>query len=205
MSNILVSFWVVVSFFLGIHGTRNNFLSPIFGLESAAAEWECPVLLASLIHSWRESRRRDRHPWWLTSRTDWGDRPPRKRKKKKYTTSRRSPHFKQERIAVAKQKILWTQKKAKKWLWERPWRIQHIRTVSSQSEACTHSTCRFRYSCPTVVVLSIHFWGAPDNVNLTYRGSRVTVAIVNMQRRNIQVVLPDFFSSPSYFLQKLKR
>jgi hypothetical protein len=39
-----------------------------------------------------------------------GGQNPRKRKKKKYTTSRRSPHFKQERIAVAKQKILWTQK-----------------------------------------------------------------------------------------------
>jgi hypothetical protein len=28
------------------------------------------------------------------------------------------------------------------------------------------------------------FRGAPDNVKETYRGSRVTVAIVNMQRRN---------------------
>lgn len=39
-----------------------------------------------------------------------GQTPPKEKERKKYTTSRRSPHFKQERIAVAKQKILWTQK-----------------------------------------------------------------------------------------------
>lgn len=189
MSNIFVSFWVVVvSLFFFFWFMELGTISCRLFSDWRVRRQSGSVRAVSIAHPLLARIPATRSASLMTYIPHrLGGQNPRKRKKKKYTTSRRSPHFKQERIAVAKQKILWTQKGEKIGCGKGRGGFNIFGLWALKRSLYTTPLIVFVIHVPPSSFYRSIFRGAPDNVKETYRGSRVTVAIVNMQRRNIQV------------------